>query len=638
MSLPIWDRLSAFLRASRLDTQAGILQGQPDLRRLIDGGQFITVSSGSALLDQANIQIHRMSRYRDYEQMDQSGELSLAIDIYADESTVTDPETKHAISVKAGSRKLRDALEDFLYSTLDIDKYLRPWVRYLVKYGDLPMEIILTHNRDGVARLRLIDVYNFIRVETKWGDLVGFFYHDRIRVGEPIFLHPYQVMHARLMHDGGGIDSTGGSAFGPYGRSILEGARRAYKRVRLMEDAAMVYRLQRAPERRVFTIPVGNLPPNQVHGWIADIQRTLKKEKFYDSASGDVNERWDPLIMNDDIFLPQRADGTGPTVDTLPGAQNLGQIADLEFFKKSMMSGVKVPMSRVGLSDPSDADTKPLSQSSPEFAKSIMWIQREMAHALKKVCMIHLACMGFSEEELRDFELFLTSASAMDELYRMETWQSRADVIDALMGTGLFPARWVLEHFTTLTEDEIEEMEEERRLNAMLGLDQEGGGGGGGGLGGLGGPPGLGPPPGGPPEEGGPPMPGGPPGAAGAPEEGGPEEDLGLEWFDQRLEGRVLAEERLQELKEIRRAIRENTSLHNGYDHMLNANEFDGLSISYAAEGGGVLEEEIQSTIDGEAVEEAKADAREMLLEDLDMLDEEVDEDDDEVTVDDIPV
>jgi hypothetical protein len=627
MSLPIWNRLAAFFRAGSLFTQDSILQVQPELRRLIQGNNFITVGTGSAILDQANVQIHRMSRYRDYEQMDQKGEMNYALDLYADESTVTDPETKHVLSVKAGTRKIRDTVEDFLYSTLNIDRHLRPWVRYLCKYGDLPMEIILNKDRNGVAKLRLIDVYNFIRVETKWGDLVGFFYHDRIRMGEPVFLHPFQVMHARLTHDGGGIDATGGSAYGPYGRSVLEGARKAYKQVRLMEDAALVYRLQRAPERRVFTIPVGNLPTHQIRGFIADIQRSVKKEKFFDAASGDVNERWDPLIMNDDIFLPQRTDGSGPKVDTLPGAQNLGQVADLEFFKKIMMSGVKVPLSRVGLAPPSDGDTKPLAQSSPDFAKAIGWIQREMCAALKKVVMIHLALMGFNEDQLRDFDLFMTSASAMDEMYRMETWQTRADVIDSLMATGLFPARWVLERFTTLTTEEIDEMEEERRLNAALGLDQEGGGGGGGhmgGLGGLGGP--SGPPPPMPGEEGvegGGGMPGPIPGDMPEPvDDESPEEDLGLEWrnpFDESLSKRVLAEDRLFEMRLIRENLRKLYQFRfNGYDYLLNSGEFDGLKVENKAAGKSMLIEGATADDDDRKErEEAKKIACQMLIDDI---------------------
>lgn len=639
MSLPIWNRIAAFFRSGDLFTQDSVLQLQPELRRVVQGGSFITVGTGAAILDQANVQIHRMSRYRDYEQMDQKGELNYALDLYADESTITDPETKHVLSVKATTKKLRETIEDFLYSTLNVDRHLRPWVRYLCKYGDLPMEIILNKDRNGISKLRLIDAYNFIRVETRWGDLVGFFYHDRIRMGEPVFLHPFQVMHARLTHDGGGIDSTGGSAYGPYGRSILEGARKAYKQVRLMEDAALVYRLQRAPERRVFTIPVGNLPAHQIKGFIADIQRSVKKEKFFDPASGDVNERWDPLIMNDDIFLPQRADQTGPKVDTLAGAQNLGQIADLEFFKKIMMSGVKVPLSRVGLAQASEADGRPLSHSSSDFATSIGWIQREVCAALKKVVMIHLSLMGFNEEQLRDFDLFMTSASAIDELYRMTTWKERAEVIDALMSTNLFPARWVLERFTTLTAEEIEEMEEEKKLNAQMGLEQEGGGGGLGGLGGGGG--GLGGLGGGGLDLGGGggpslPMPGesgspigGSEGAPGGGASGGGGEgpnlpaDLGLEWSNKadKLSYRMILEDQISEIRQIRQKIRTKQELRfNGYDYLLNNGEFDGLNLENKQTGQNVL---IESRIDDDELKErnmAKDVAKQMLIDDISSL------------------
>ena len=487
MSWQLFDRISAFFRNTNVFRSENHFQDQSSLNRIMAGGEFINFSSQHSLLEQTNLQINRLERYKDFDQEDQVGEISAALDMYADEASLIDPEIHHSLMVKSKSLRVKNELEDLFYNTLLIDNILRPMVRYLCKFGDFPAEIIPTQNRNGVASIRHMNVYNFTRVETKFGDLVGFFYQDEMAAA-PIFFHPWQVMHLRL--------TSYENMYHPYGRSILDATRKTFKQLRLMEDAALIYRLTRAPEKRVFKIPVGNIPTKEVPQYIQLIAREFKKHKVFDPASGDVNERWSPLIQEDDIWLPKRADGVGPEVDTLPGAENLDQIADIEYFKKKMISALKIPFSRVGIGESSDGDSEPLSKIAPEFAKAVQWIQREVVNGLKKVAIVHLALRGFSADDIRSFDLHMTASSAIDELYRIEAWAARADVIDALKGTELFPDRWILERFSNMTEDEIEQMQEDNEEKAAMEAAAGGGpGGGGGGMGvggGLGGGGGLG--------------------------------------------------------------------------------------------------------------------------------------------------
>jgi hypothetical protein len=250
----------------------------------------------------------------------------------------------------------------------------------------------------------------------------------------------------------------------------------------------------RAPEKRIFSIPIGNIPSNQIHMYITEIARQFKKHKFVDPATGQVNERYSPLIQEDDFFLPKRPDGSGPEITTLPGAQNLDQIEDILYFKKKMIAGTKIPFSRVGIGEQSDSDSKSLSSVSPEFAKAVQWIQRECTTGLKKVVIVHLALQGYSIEEIKDFDLSMTASSAIDELYRIETWNTRADIIRSLKESGLFPPDWILRRFTDMTDDEIYQLEKDQEAAAEKaaesgqpkGPDELGMGGGGGGLGDLG--------------------------------------------------------------------------------------------------------------------------------------------------------
>lgn len=535
MSWQLWDRISAFFRSANLYRSENILQDQSSLSRITAAGEFINFSTQHSLLEQTNLQINRLERYKDFDQEDQVGEISAALDMYADEASLIDPELHHSLSIKSKSLRVKKELEDFFYNTLMVDNMLRPMIRYLCKYGDFPAEIIPTRNRNGIASIRNMNVYNFTRVETRFGDLVGFFYQDEMASG-PTFLHPWQVMHLRL--------TSYENIYNPYGRSILDATRKHFKQLRLMEDAALIYRLTRAPEKRIFSIPVGNIPAKEVPQYMELIAREFKKHKFFDPASGDVSERWSPLIQEDDFFLPKRPDGSGPEITTLPGAENLDQIADIEYFKKKMVSALKIPFSRVGIGESSEGDSEPLSKVAPEFAKAVQWIQREAITGLKKIAIIHLALRGFSAEEIRSFDLYMTASSAIDELYRIETWASRADVIDSLKGTGLFPDKWILQRFSNMTDDEIEQMQLEADENKQKETAAKI--------------------------------------AAGEPLETAETaaEELAaipIEGFDYKKEQQVINEYKEMVKDTIRETIQKEPEINSSYDYMLNHNEFDNL-------------------------------------------------------------
>lgn len=597
MSWQLFDRLAAFFKATNIYRSENLFQDQSSVSRISAAGEFVNFSTQHSLLEQTNLQINRLERYKDFDQEDQVGEISAALDMYADEASLIDPEIHHSLMIKSRTLRVKEELEDFFYNTLMIDNILRPMVRYLCKFGDFPAEIVPTQNRNGVSSIRHMNVYNFTRVETKYGDLVGFFYQDEFTTN-PTFFHPWQIMHLRL--------TNYENIYHPYGRSILDATRKHFKQLRLMEDAALIYRLTRAPEKRIFKIPVGNIPAKEVPQYIQLIAREFKKNKIFDTSSGDVSERWSPLIQEDDFWLPKRPDGSGPEIDTLPGAENLDQIADIEYFKKKMVSALKIPFSRVGIGEPSEGDAEPLSKIAPEFAKAVQWIQREIAIGLKKVAITHLALRGFSADDIRDFDLYMTASSAIDELYRIETWASRADVISSLKDTGLFPPRWLLRRFTNMTDDEIQQMEDDFKKNGGLNFEDEAGGGGGGmggGGGGLGGggldidvnapttpksAPDLTP-------EGD--LEGGleDPGAEAMPDMGEALEELPIEGYDYTREKKVLMELRQSKAKPYK--------FNNGFTYLLNAGELDQLPNK---NNEVLIERVIPKEVIEEAIKEAK--------------------------------
>jgi hypothetical protein len=477
-----------------------------------------------------------------------------------------------------------------------------------------------------------MNIYNFTRIETRFGDLVGFFYQDEL-YPEPLYLHPWACMHLRL--------TSFENIFHPYGRAILDGGRKAFKQLRLMEDAALIYRITRAPEKRKFKIPVGLIPPQQVPEYMQAIARVFKRQRFYNPTTGTFDERYSPLIQEDDFFLPVRPDGSGPDIDVLPGAQNLDEIADIEYFKKKMIAPMKIPFARVGIGEGSgESNEKSLSQSSAEFAKAVKWVQAEVAYGLTKIAIIHLALKGYSVEDIKGFELSLPSSSAIEDLYRMETWQTRTGVMMDLKDLGWFPKEWIVTNFTDLSPDEMEDLKE---------MTKEESGGGGGGGGGIGGDiPGL-------EEEGGE---GGE--ELGLEDEGGGGEEIGgeeeaLEGFDYSRERKVILELKKNLAEERRNRAFKRLSrrkIHGLFDNLLEMNELDGLSTSEDGADSEVLTEEsldpphdpnaddellVGFTVDDEERSSAIGETRTMLMASSDESEGTEADDNTEITENDLP-
>ncbi|MCK9558803.1 MAG: portal protein, partial [Candidatus Cloacimonetes bacterium] len=373
----VWDRIREFTRANRIYQQERILQDQSSIDKLAVGGDFLDFSSQNAILQQTNLQINRLERYKDYEQMDQTGEISLALDLYADECSLIDPEYKHGLIIRAANRRIKQDLEELFFDTLLIDRWLRPAARYLCKFGDAAFEVVTDRNRTGVSSLRFMNIYNFTRIETRFGDLVGFFYQDEM-YPEPVFMHPWSCMHMRL--------TNFESVYAPYGRAVIDGSRKPFKQLRLMEDASLIYRITRGPEKRKYKIPVGMIPPKEVPEYLMNIARMFKRQRFYNPTTGTFDERFSPIVQEDDFFLPMRPDGTGPDIEVLPGGENMDKISDIEYFKKKMVSPLKIPFARVGIGEGAgEPNEKSLSQTDAEFAKAVQWIQSEMALSLQKI-------------------------------------------------------------------------------------------------------------------------------------------------------------------------------------------------------------------------------------------------------------
>jgi hypothetical protein len=221
-----------------------------------------------------------------------------------------------------------------------------------------------------------------------------------------------------------------------------------------MEDAMLLYRITRAPERRLFKIDVGNIAPNEVDGYIEEIANSMKKTPYFDEGTGQLNLRYNIENQMEDYFLPTRGGESGTTIETLPGLQNQGQIDDINYLKDKLHAALKIPRSFLGGEESGENAKAGLAASDIRFARTIERIQKVFVSELYKMAIVHLSAHGYQHEELLDFELYLTNPSLIYDRQRIELLTSKMELITTIKEQNIYSDRFIYEVILGMTEDE----------------------------------------------------------------------------------------------------------------------------------------------------------------------------------------
>ena len=404
-------------------------------------------------------QYDRMSRYSDFAEMESTPEIASALDIYAEETVSTD-EKGRVLHVYSENRKIQELLETLFYDTLNIEFNLVMWVRNLCKYGDFFLF------NDVSPEYGIINAYPIPIAEMEREE--GFDPADPSAVrfrwvtqGNQV-LENWQVTHFRML---------GNDAFLPYGSSVLESSRRIWRQLILIEDAMLVYRVIRAPERRVFYIDVGNVAPEDVPNYLEQAQSSLKRNQVIDKTSGKVDLRYNPLSVDEDYFLPVRGGESGTKIDTLAGGQNTAAIEDVEYIQKKLFAALKIPRAYLGY-DEEVGSKATLAQEDIRFSRSIQRIQKVVLSELNKLAMIHLFSHGYESEDLIDFELHLSNPSSIAQQQKLELIRSRFEIAGTAP-EGLVDKKWLQKNVLGLRDEVISEINEGRIEDKMLDLEVE---------------------------------------------------------------------------------------------------------------------------------------------------------------------
>ena len=411
----------------------------------------------------------RLASFYDYESMEYTPEISAALDIYAEESTTVD-ENGYVLQIYSESKRIKSILADLFNNVLDIDTNLTMWTRNTCKYGDNFVYLKLDSNKGIVGCMQLpnIEIERLERgMAAKSANVEepsenkGLRFHWKAKNME---FNSWEIAHFRLLGDDRKL---------PYGTSMLEKARRIWKQLLLSEDAMLIYRTARAPERRVFKVFVGNMDDKDVEAYVQRVANKFKRDQVVDSKTGNVDMRFNQMAVDQDYFIPVRDAAQASPIETLPGATNLSEIADIEYIQKKLLTALRVPKAFLGFED-AVGGGKDLSLMDIRFARTINKIQKSMVAELNKIAIIHLFLLGF-EDELSNFSLSLTNPSSQADLLKVDLWKEKIalyqQAVAAIAGIAPVSVSWAKKHILGFSDEEIKLDLQQQRIEMAVGAE-----------------------------------------------------------------------------------------------------------------------------------------------------------------------
>lgn len=411
----------------------------------------------------------RLASFYDYESMEYTPEISAALDIYGEESTTVD-QNGYMLQIYSESKRIKGILADLFNNVLDLNTNLPMWTRNTCKYGDNFVYLKLDAEKGIVGCMQLPNI-EIERLERGMAaksanveepaDSKGLRFKWKIKDME---FNSWEIAHFRLLGDDRKL---------PYGTSMLEKARRIWKQLLLSEDAMLIYRTSRAPERRVFKVYVGNMDDKDVEPYVQRVANKFKRSQVVDSNTGNVDMRFNQMAVDQDYFIPVRDPAAANPIDTLPGAQNLAEIADIEYIQKKLLTALRVPKAFLGFEEVT-GDGKNLSLMDIRFARTINRIQKSMIAELNKIAIIHLFLLGF-EDELSNFTLALTNPSSQADLLKVDIWKEKIllykDAVTAIEGIAPVSVTWAKKHVLGFSDEEIKLDLQQQRIEKAVGAE-----------------------------------------------------------------------------------------------------------------------------------------------------------------------
>ena len=470
-----------------MDTNQIQTSGEFSTNSLMDRYGRLYTGNPSSLYGQQfnqNYQYLRTQLYSEYDVMDQDAIIASALDIIADESTLKN-DMGEVLQIRSSNEDIQKILYNLFYDVLNIEFNLWSWVRQMCKYGDffLRLEIsekfgvynVIPYTAFTIARKENFNPDNpsEVRYEYNPDGFIGGdsgYYTAPSQTPSPntIQFDNYEMAHFRLISDVNYL---------PYGRAYIEPARKLYKQYALMEDAMLVHRIVRAPEKRSFFINVGSIPPNEIDAFMQKTISSLKRTPYVDPQTGNYNLKYNMQNMLEDFYIPVRGNDAATRIETTPGLTYDG-IADVEYLRDKLFAALKIPKAFLGYEKDLEGKAT-LAAEDIRFARTIDRVQRILLSELNKIALVHLYSQGYDNESLTNFTLEMTTPSIIYDQEKIELLKSKAELAQSLMDQKLMSTDWIYDNVFHLSEDQYDEQrdliaEDTKRAFRMNQIEEEG--------------------------------------------------------------------------------------------------------------------------------------------------------------------
>ena len=442
--------------------------GQYETNSLVDRYNRIYSTAPSSLYGaqfNLNYQYLRTMIYSEYDVMDQDAIIASALDILADESTLKN-DMGEVLSIRSANEDIQNILYNLFYDVLNIEFNMWMWIRQMCKYGDFFLKLEIAE-KFGVYNVIPYTAYHMERQEgynPENPQEIRYIYNPEGFVGggtsssgyytvnqnpdntTGIVFDNYEMAHFRLVGDVNYL---------PYGRAYIEPARKLFKQYTLMEDAMLIHRIARAPEKRIFYVNVGAIPPNEIETFMQKTISSMKRTPFMDEKTGEYNLKYNMQNMMEDFYIPVRGNDNTTKIDTTPGLQYDG-IQDVEYLRGKLFAALKIPKAFLGYEEGLEGKAT-LAQQDIRFARTIDRIQRIILSELNKIALVHLYTQGYTDETLTNFTLNMTTPSIIYDQERIELMKSKAELSATLLEQGLVPSDWIYDNIYHFSEDQYDE-------------------------------------------------------------------------------------------------------------------------------------------------------------------------------------
>lgn len=438
--------------------------GEYETNALVDRFNRIYTNSSTSLYgyqNSINYQTLRPQLYSEYDAMDSDAIIATSLDIISDESTLKN-NMGEVLQIRSSDENIQKILYNLYYDVLNIEFNLWSWIRQMCKYGDffLKLEIaekfgvynVIPYTAYHIERQEGYDPDNPAAIRFKFdpeGVSASSGYYDvpgSTKHENSIVFDNYEMVHFRLLTD---------TNFLPYGRSYIEPARKLFKQYTLMEDAMLIHRIVRAPEKRIFYINVGNIAPAEIENFMQKTISKMKRTPHIDENTGEYNLKYNMQNLMEDFYIPIRGNDQSTKIDNLGGLQYDG-IQDVEYLRDKLFAALKVPKAFMGYEKDLEGKAT-LAAQDIRFARTIERIQRIILSELNKIALVHLYSQGYRDENLTNFEISLTTPSIIYDQEKVALLKEQVDLAVQVKEAKLFPTDWIYENIFHQSEDQYDD-------------------------------------------------------------------------------------------------------------------------------------------------------------------------------------